>query len=321
MVESRRLFLKKTSALALGTLLMSDAVRASSTSRPVILTTWNSGLKSNPAGWELLQKGGRAIDVCEAGVKIIEADPTDTSVGIGGFPDRDGKITLDACVMDEFGNCGSVVFLEEILHPCSVARMVMEKTPHVYLAGSGAQQFALENGFKKQNLHTELSMRSWLDWKKNNSYTPSPHATQHDTVGMIALDTHGNLGGVCSTSGWAYKIRGRFGDSPVIGAGLFVDNEVGAATATGLGEAMIKSCGTFLIVEKMRDGLSPQKACEYAVKRIYDKYPDYRKELICFIAIDKTGNMGAYGMKSGFEYTVTRDGKSELIKSEYLVKE
>ncbi|MBK8845654.1 MAG: N(4)-(beta-N-acetylglucosaminyl)-L-asparaginase [Bacteroidetes bacterium] len=321
MVESRRLFLKKTSALALGTLLLPDGVKANTSASPVILTTWNSGLKSNPVGWEKLAAGARAIDVCEAGVRIIESDPNDTSVGLGGFPDRDGKITLDACVMDEFGNCGSVVFLEEILHPCSVARMVMEKTPHVYLAGSGAQQFALENGFKKQNLHTELSMRSWLEWKKNNSYNPSPNATQHDTVGMIALDTHGNLGGVCSTSGWAYKIRGRFGDSPVIGAGLFVDNEVGAATATGLGEAMIKSCGTFLIVEKMRDGMSPQKACEHAVKRIYNKYPSYRNELICFIAIDKSGNTGSYGMKSGFEYTVTHDGKSELIKSDYLVKE
>ncbi len=319
---NRRKFIKQTlaagAALSIATKL--KAASYTDTVNPVIITTWNSGLKSNPVGWKVLADGGRALDACEAGVKIVEADPTDTSVGIGGFPDRDGHVTLDACVMDEFGNCGSVVFIEDILHPVSVARLVMEKTPHVFLAGSGAQQFALENGFKKENLLTDNARNAWLKWKEEKNYIPSEHAPNHDTIGMIALDKKGNLSGACSTSGWAFKVRGRFGDSPVIGAGLYVDNEYGAATATGLGEVMIKICGTHLICEFMRMGQSPQQACQNAVKRVYDKFPNYRKDQICFIALGKDGRHGAYSMTKGFQYTITKEGESVVIDSDYLVR-
>ena len=279
----------------------------------LVISTWWHGLAANDEAWKTIENGGRAVDAAEKGVAVVEADPTGTSVGIGGTPDRDGHVTLDACIMDEHGNAGSVCFLENILHPISVARKVMDDTPHVMMAGEGALQFARESGFEEINLLTEESKKSWEEWKVESEYKPIINVENHDTIGLIAMDKQGNLGGACTTSGLGYKMRGRVGDSPIIGAGLFVDNEVGAATATGLGEAVIKTCGSFLIVELMRQGMSPQEACEEGVRRIAagQKYEDFQ---IGYLAVNKAGEVGAYSIHPGFNYALHRDGKNEMVE-------
>ncbi len=292
--------------------------------KPIVLSTWNFGVQANGAAWEVLKNNGRALDAVEAGVKIPEADPTERSVGYGGRPDRDGKVTLDACIMDEFSNIGSVAALEHIKHPISVARAVMEKTPHVMLVGDGALQFALSQGFKKENLLVEASEKEWKEWLKTSQYKPIANIENHDTIGMIALDSHGNLSGACTTSGMAFKMHGRVGDSPIIGAGLYVDNEIGAATATGHGEEVIRIAGCHLVVELMRQGKSPQQACEEAVSRIVKLTKNRNKNLkdiqVGFIALDKQGNYGAYCIQGGFNYAVNDNSGNKLIDSDYFLK-
>jgi N4-(beta-N-acetylglucosaminyl)-L-asparaginase len=276
----------------------------------------------------------------EAGVHVPESDPNNHTVGFSGFPDRDGRVTLDACIMDEFGNCGSVAALEHIVHPISVARKVMEKTPHVMLVGDGALQFALENGFKKENLLTPESEKAWKEWLKKAEYKPvinienksydakgttafNPlqlpgNVYNHDTIGMIAMDAQGNISGACTTSGMAFKLHGRVGDSPIIGAGLYVDNEIGGATATGVGEEVIRVVGSFLVVELMRQGYSPEAACKEAVMRIVKKKPEKAKEIqIGFLAMNKKGEHGAYCLQQGFSYAVTT---GETPEHEQLIK-
>lgn len=294
---------------------------------PVVLATWAPNTKANAAAWKVLSAGGRALDAVETGVQVPEADPADQSVGYGGLPDRDGKVTLDACIMDERGNCGSVMALEHIMHPIRVARLVMEKTPHVQLVGAGALQFALANGFKKENLLTTESEKAWKEWLKTSKYDPmrtvenlmermeQQKATpqQHDTCGMIALDAAGNVSGACTTSGMAYKMHGRVGDSPIIGAGLYVDNEVGAATATGVGEEMVRICAAHTIVEAMRQGLSPEAACKRAVERIVKRNGEKAKSLQAgFLALNNAGQYGAFATIKGFNYAV-RDNKGERV--------
>ena len=279
---------------------------------PVSISTWNHGLISNDEAMKILNAGGRSLDAVEAGVKTAEADPEGLSVGIGGLPDRDGHVTLDACIMDENGDAGSVCFLEHIKHPISVARKVMEETPHVMLAGEGALQFALSQGFQKENLLTEKAEKAWKNWLEKAKYEPIINIENHDTISQIAIDKNGNMSGACTTSGLAYKLRGRVGDSPVIGAALFVDNEVGGACATGLGAAVLKTLGSFLIVELMRNGMSAQEACEEAIMRIVRKQ-DYKNFQIGYLAIDKYGNPGAYAIHPGFNYAYTYNGKNELI--------
>ncbi len=237
---------------------------------PTVISTWNN-VKANEAAWAVIQKGGSALDAVEQGVRIPEADSNDMSVGYGGRPDRDGKVTLDACIMNAEGDCGSVSFLQGIKHPISVARKVMENSPHVMLSGQGALQFALENGFTKENLLTEKAKKEWIEWRKESNYEPVINIESHDTIGMVAIDKAGNISGACTTSGLAYKMHGRVGDSPIIGAGMYVDNEVGGAAATGMGEAVLKSLGSFLVVELMRQGMTPQAACKEAVMRIVRK--------------------------------------------------
>jgi len=273
--------------------------------KPIVLSTWDFGLQANVEAWKILSTGGRALDAVEAGVHVPEGDPNETSVGIGGLPDRDGRVTLDACIMDEHGNCGSVAFLEHIVHPISVARKVMEKTPHVMFVGEGALQFALANGFTKENLLTKESEAKWKEWLKKSEYKPVANIENHDTIGMIALDANGNLSGACTTSGMAYKMHGRVGDSPIIGAGLYVDNEIGAATSTGVGEEVIRIVGCHLVVELMRQGKSPQEACKLAVERIVRKSPERaRKVQVGFLAINKQGQHGAYCLQPGFTFAV-----------------
>ena len=287
---------------------------------PTVISTWNFGVAANAAAWAVLEKGGRALDAVEAGARVPEADESNQSVGYGGLPDRDGRVTLDSCVMDENGNAGSVCCLEHIMHPVSVARLVMEKTPHVILVGDGALDFALKNGFKKENLLTEKSKKDWQEWLKTAQYKPIINIENHDTIGIMALDKNGNLSGACTTSGLAYKMHGRVGDSPIIGAGLFVDNEIGAATSTGMGELVLRTCGSFLIVELMRQGLSPQKACEEGVKRVVQKNKNYKDVQIGFLALNKNGEYGAYAIQKGFQYAVNVNGKSQLVDVDSYLK-
>jgi N4-(beta-N-acetylglucosaminyl)-L-asparaginase len=290
-----------------------------------VLSTWDFGIAANEAAWKVLSTpGGRALDAVEIGVRVTEADPRERSVGYGGRPDRDGRVTLDACIMDENHNIGSVACLEHIKHPISVARRVMEKTPHVMLVGEGALQFALDEGFPRENLLIEQSEREWMEWCKERRYSPVANIENHDTIGMIALDASGNLSGACTTSGMAFKMRGRVGDSPIIGAGLYVDNSIGAAVATGAGEEVIRIVGAHLVVELMRHGRSPQEACEQAVKRIVEIANKRNVDLnrihqIGFLALDKSGRVGAFAVRPGFTFAVHDVRGNRLESSGYQV--
>ncbi len=265
--------MKRRTFLQTSTLLGASlgAAAQAKTSEPLIIATWKNE-KATIAGWNKLMETGKALDGVEAGARIPEADPNDTSVGYGGYPDRDGHVTLDACIMDHLGNAGSVTFLEGIMHPISVARAVMEKTPHVMLSGAGALKFALDQGFKVENLLTESSKKAWEEWKKESKYEPVINIERHDTIGLLGIGKAGEIAGACTTSGLAFKMHGRVGDSPIIGGAVFCDDEVGGACATGLGEFVMKTLGSFLIVELMRQGKSPQQACEEAVMRIVKRY-------------------------------------------------
>ncbi len=281
--------------------------------KPLVISTWNNH-EANQMAWDILNSGGAILDAIEKGIHIPENNPNDTSVGYGGRPDRDGFVTLDACMMDHLGNAGSVTFMSGFKNPISVARKVMEETPHVILSGIGAEEFAINQGFKRENLLTSDSEKALEEWKVKSKYAPVINSERHDTIGMIAIDRQGNLSGGCSTSGLAYKMRGRVGDSPIIGAGLFVDNDIGAATATGLGELVLKTLGTFLVVEFMRSGLTPQEACKRAVLRIADKYGG-KDNQVGFIAIAKNGDYGGYSLQKGFQYIVHNSDKGVLFDS------
>ena len=331
-MKSRRKFIRFSATAAAFSLLPDELLaRAGSfiptgkINQPVVLSTWRFGIEANAAAWEVLKNKGRALDAVEAGVRVPEGDPKERSVGYGGRPDRDGRVTLDACIMDEFSNIGSVACLEHIKHPISVARAVMEKTPHVMLVGEGALQFALSQGFQKENLLVPESELEWKEWLKTSEYKPIANIENHDTIGMIALDANGNLSGACTTSGMAFKMHGRVGDSPIIGAGLYVDNEIGAATATGHGEEVIRTAGSHLVVELMRQGKSPEKACKEAVERIVKLIERRGKSLkdiqIGFIALNKKGEYGAYCLQSGFNYAVyDQSGGNRLIDADYFLK-
>ncbi|GIM61574.1 asparaginase [Capnocytophaga canis] len=292
--------------------------------KPVVISTWNHGLPANDAAWKILASGGSALDAVEKGVMTTEADPEETSVGYGGYPDREGNVTLDACIMDSQNNAGSVACLKNIKHPISVARLVMEKTPHVMLVGDGAKQFALSQGFKEEDLLTEKSKKAYEEWLKTSQYKPIINIENHDTISMLALDENGNLSGACTTSGMAWKMAGRVGDSPIIGGGLFLDNEVGAAAATGLGEAVIRTAGSAMVVELMRHGKSPQEACEIVTKRIYDLYkntPELEHLQVGFIALSKSGEIGAFCVRKGFNYALqSKNQQNTLIDATYMME-
>jgi N4-(beta-N-acetylglucosaminyl)-L-asparaginase len=331
----RRNFLKLT-GLSLPMLGAGRAMRLpSAETAPIVISTWDFGKAANAEAWKVLAAKGRALDAVEAGVKVPEADPLNQSVGYGGLPDRDGRVTLDACIMDEAGNCGSVMCLEHIMHPISVARLVMEKTPHVVLTGEGALRFALSQGFKKENLLTPGSEKAWKEWLKTSRYEPKANIENelykkqdnvpmpggpdnHDTIGMLALDSTLNLSGACTTSGMAYKMHGRVGDSPIIGAGLYVDNEIGAATSTGVGEEVIRCVGSHLTVELMRQGRTPYEACKAAVERIAKRNPEKMKQIqVGFLALNKRGEYGAFALQKGFTYSVRSGNADKVLESEY----
>ncbi len=308
------------------------------TTKPIVISTWDSGMAVNAEAWKVLSTNGRALDAVEAGAIHIENE-INCCVGLGGYPDRDGIVTLDSCIMDEHANCGAVGALERIKHPVSVARKVMELTPHVILVGAGAQQFALENGFTLESVSlSDDAQKAYADWLKKSEYKPlinienkktnGPFAPgffedgtpNHDTMGLVALDMKGNLSGAVTTSGMAFKLHGRVGDSPIIGAGLFVDNEVGAATSSGTGEEVIRICGTHLVVEFMRQGYSPELACKKAVERIVKRDKEKAKTLqVGFLAMNKKGEYGAYAIQKGFVFSVKSEKENVIHPSKFLI--
>ena len=323
-MTTRRRFLA-TCALAGASLGTAARARAASRRQPpnraarntpLVASTWHFGQAANAAAWAALGSGGSALDACEQGARVAEADPQNTTVGIGGLPDRDGHVTLDACIMAHDGQAGSVCFLEDIEHPVSVARLVMERTPHVMLAGEGARQFALAQGFVARDLLTEHARREWLAWRQHNRYEPRANRERHDTLGILALDRAGRLAGACTTSGMAFKMHGRVGDSPIIGAALYVDGRVGAATATGHGEFVMRTLGSFLVVELMRQGHSPQAACEEAVARIArDLGEDPAEVQVGYLALAADGRLGACCVQPGYQYAVRDERRDEVCEA------
>ncbi len=324
------------SSLGLGAITLPAFAQAAK--KPLVISTWDSGMAVNAAAWKILSANGKALDAVEAGAMHIENE-INCCVGLGGYPDRDGIVTLDACIMDEQANCGAVAGMERIKHPIAVARKVMEKTPHLLLVGDGAQQFAVENGFPLEAADLSPSaIKAFEEWKKNSKYQPviniekkqanGPFAPaffedgtpNHDTMGLVALDNSGNLSGAVTTSGMAFKVHGRVGDSPIVGAGLFVDNEIGAATSSGVGEEVIRICGTHLVVEFMRQGYSPEQACKKAVQRIVDRDRAKAKTLqVGFLAMNKKGQYGAYSIQKGFVFSVRSGTENKIIASKFLL--
>ena len=321
----RRKFIKKTSLISIG-LGMTNTSYSNieienkiDDTQPVVIATWDVKNATKEA-WEILKKGESALDAIEKGCMVEEANEKGQSVGKGGLPDRDGNVSLDACIMNSQGDCGSVVYVQNIKHVISLARKVMEETPHVMLAGDGAEKFAYSIGFKKEELLTAESKKAWNEWKQTSKYKPIINIENHDTIGMLAIDKSGNISGGCTTSGLAYKMNGRVGDSPIIGSGLYVDNEIGGAVATGLGEEVIKTVGSFLIVELMRQGHHPQKACEIAIKRIVNKTnSNYKNFQVGYIALNKNGDSGCYSIQKGFSMTKYQFDNNMNVQSDSYI--
>lgn len=284
---------------------------------PIAICTWGFSGATEKAG-QLLSEGKSAMDAIIAGVAVEEENLENTTVGIGATPDREGNVTLDACVMNPEGDCGAVLAVENIVNVAALARKVMEDTPHVILAGRGAEEFGYEQGFKKQNLLTDERKTAWKEWLKTSDYKPKINIENHDTIGMLAIDAQGDIAGACTTSGLGYKMKGRVGDSPIIGSGLFIDNEVGGAVATGMGEEVLKTVGSFLIVELMRNGMSPQAACEEAIKRITKKGPRYKDFQIAYIAMNKAGDVGSFCIHEGFTMMKYQNQENINVKSNYF---
>jgi len=291
----------------------------------VVVSTWGFGVSANEAAWEHLAAQGYALDAVEAGARVPEADPAIISVGYGGLPDARGRVTLDACIMDEKGNAGAVACLEEIRHPISVARRVMEKTPHVLLTGKGALDFALSEGFRKEKLLTPAARKAWRQWKQEGArFKPVINIEKeilrnHDTIGLLALDSRGRLCGATTTSGMAFKMNGRVGDSPLPGAGIYVDGRVGGAVATGSGELVMKTLGAFLVVEFMRQGMLPEEACREAVLRITAALEGYQEHQIGYLALDIQGRSGAFSLQPGFEVAHRDSSGSRLWQAPSLL--
>lgn len=284
---------------------------ASPGTRPLVLSTWDHGMAANAKAWAILAQGGSVVDAVEQGVMVVESDLSNRSVGLGGRPDRDGKVTLDACIQDHQGRAGAVAFVQRFENPIRIARAVMERTPHVMLVGEGAERWAAENGFTPRDVEIPEVRKEWLEWLQKSEYKPIANIENHDTIGLIAMDAHGNLAGSCTTSGMAYKIHGRVGDSPIIGAGLFVDGDAGAACATGVGELVIRTAGSHTVVELMRQGMEPTLACKEAVRRIL-KLGTNKGQQVGFLAIRKDGAYGGWSVYKGFNYAL-RTGEEELL--------
>ncbi|WP_332678477.1 N(4)-(beta-N-acetylglucosaminyl)-L-asparaginase [Brevundimonas sp.] len=284
----------------------------------VMVSTWDFGAAANAAGWAARQGGGSALDMVEAGGRVAEADESNTSVGLGGLPDRDGRVTLDACIMTWAGDIGAVCALEDVVHAVSVARRVMERTPHTMLVGAGARSFAVDQGFETQTLLTPRAEAAWREWLKTADYAPRPNSENadwrgtpggpgnHDTIGLLAIGADQRMAGACTTSGMAFKMRGRVGDSPIIGAGLYIDDEIGGATATGVGEDVVRVTGSHSVVEAMRHGFDPTAACRAVIERLARlRGAKVAASQVALLALDKAGRAGAFALQPGFTYAVT----------------
>ena len=326
---SRRKFLKNLGALSAGVALQptssfghTDPPMLPKKDFPIVISTWIHGMEANAGAWELLGDGGTALDAVQRGVAVTESDLTNRSVGLGGRPDRDGHVTLDACIMDNDSRCGAVAFLEDIAHPIHVARAIMDKTPHVMLVGAGAQQWALENGFAKVDFPVPLAevQEAYKKWLITSEYKTGVNVENHDTIGMLAMDDQGRVAGACTTSGMAYKVRGRVGDSPIIGAGLFIDGDVGGATATGVGEAVIRVAGASAVVEAMRRGATPEEACYEITHRILAKHPEEKGMQVGFIALNNEGEHGGYSVYNGFNYALRTKEINEMVDAKHFKK-
>jgi N4-(beta-N-acetylglucosaminyl)-L-asparaginase len=318
---SRRTLLTGTAVAAAGPALARDDAPPA-----VLVSTWDFGAAANAAGHAVRQAGGSALDMVEAGARVAEADETNASVGLGGFPDREGHVTLDAVIMNGRGDMGAVCALEDIVHAVSVARRVMEATPHIILVGEGARTFALEQGFDTTPLLTPESEAAWRRWLETSNYSPRANsenadwrggASDHDTIGILGIDAQGRMAGACTTSGMAFNMRGRVGDSPIPGAGLSVDDEVGAATGTGVGEDILRVSGAHAVVEAMRSGLDPSAACQRVIERLArlrgDKIADHQ---VALLALDRQGRAGAFALRPGFTYAVTdAGGDTRLVRA------
>jgi len=284
---------------------------------PIVLSTWKHGLMANTKAWQVLSAKGSVLDAVEQGVSVVESDLSNRSVGLGGHPDRDGSVTLDACIQDHNGKAGAVAFLQRFEHPISVARAIMDRTPHVMLVGKGAEQWALENGFEQLDVEIPEVRQAWQEWLRTSTYKPIANIENHDTIGMIAMDSDGQLAGSCTTSGMAYKIHGRVGDSPIIGAGLFVDGEVGAACATGVGELMIRTSGSHTVVELMRQGRTPEEACREAVRRVAKHVPANEAMQVGFLALRADGLYAGRSLYAGFDYAAKTNSVEGMVDAGY----
>ena len=324
---SRRRFLKNLGLASAGLAIKPITTAAQTTANslplkdsPLVISTWIHGMEANAGAWSVLENGGAALDAVQKGVAVTESDMNNRSVGLAGRPDRDGHVTLDACIMDHDSRCGSVAFLEDIQHPIEVARAIMDQTPHVMLVGEGAQKWALENGFSKVDFEVPIPevRKDYENWLIKSEYKTGVNVENHDTIGMLALDASGRMAGACTTSGMAYKIRGRVGDSPIIGAGLFIDGDVGGATATGVGEAMIRTAGASAVVESMRRGASPEEACYDIVQRILKKHPGVEGMQVGFLAMNMQGEYGGYSVYNGFNYAMRSKDRNEMVDAKYM---
>ncbi|WP_294393972.1 N(4)-(beta-N-acetylglucosaminyl)-L-asparaginase [uncultured Sphingomonas sp.] len=311
--------------------MLAGVAHAASDDPVAVLSTWDFGKAANEAALATLRAGGTALDAVEAGAKVPEADPDNHSVGYGGYPDRDGHVTLDAIIMDQDGRIGAVAALEDVVHAISVARAVMEKTPHTMLVGEGATRFALDQGMPRVKLLTPAAEAAWREWLKTHRYRPIANienqlpgppgsALNHDTIGIMARAGDGRMAAACTTSGMAFKMRGRVGDSPLAGCGLFIEKGVGAAASTGVGEEVTRIAGTARVVASMRAGLSPQAACEEAVRHIAQLRGDAIAGLqVGFLALGASGDVGAFALLRGFTYAVTRQsGRTEVLPARSL---
>lgn len=310
---SRRALLAAAPVVALA-----GSAAAQAAAPAVMVSTWDFGAAANAAGMAARDAGGSALDMVEAGGRVAEADESNSSVGLGGLPDRDGRVTLDACVMTWAGDIGAVCALEDVVHAVSVARRVMERTPHTMLVGSGARSFAIDQGFETRNLLTPRAEAAWREWLTTANYAPRPNSENadwratpggpgnHDTIGLIAIGADQRMAGACTTSGMAFKMRGRVGDSPIIGAGLYVDDEVGGATATGVGEDVVRVAGAHSVVEAMRHGMDPAAACRGVIERLARlRGAKVAGSQVALLALDKQGRAGGFALQPGFTYAVT----------------
>ncbi|MFN0066466.1 MAG: N(4)-(beta-N-acetylglucosaminyl)-L-asparaginase [Limisphaerales bacterium] len=326
MDTTRREFLAST-ALAAGSAALAGCASTTSSrmnqaapQRPVIISTWPFGRPANERALATLAAGGSGLDAVVDGIGVAESDLANSSVGKGGLPNAAGVVQLDACLMDgPTHKAGSVAGLEGIEHPIAVARRVMEKTRHVMLVGAGARQFALREGFPETDLLSDASRKAWEEWQAKQARAGGEARPEgHDTIALLVLGADGHLYGGCSTSGLAWKLPGRVGDSPIIGSGLYVDDEVGAAGATGIGENILRFCGSFQVVELMRAGADPTEACAETIRRIRRKHAPGTELAVNFIALAKDGRFGAAGSGPGFDYAVAWPGHSEVRPAPHL---